>query len=68
MRVQVDETACRGNAICTVFAADVFEVGDDDIAHVLLDEISPELLPSVEAAVRGCPAGALRLVSPDADG
>jgi ferredoxin len=61
MRVRVDREACEANAVCAGLVPEVFEVGDDDNLHILLDEVPADLLPTVRLAVRSCPKAALRL-------
>ncbi len=62
MRVIVDLDLCEGNALCMKAAPEVFEVGDDDRARVLLERPSEALRAKVELAVRRCPRQAIRLV------
>jgi len=59
VRVVVDLDVCESNAICMGILPEVFEVGDDDVLH-LLDEHPPESLRAkVEQAVRSCPKQAI---------
>lgn len=62
MRVVVDYELCEGNAVCMKIAPEVFEVGEDDRARVLIESPGEELRPKVEAAVRRCPRQALAIV------
>ncbi len=64
MKVRVDEDMCEGHAKCQASAPEVFAVRDD-VSHVLLDEISPGLLPKVERAIRLCPRQAISVVVGD---
>jgi ferredoxin len=51
-----------GYANCVVQAPELFDIDEEtDKAIVLVDEISPERRAEAEAAVRACPAIALRL-------
>lgn len=61
MRVVVDRDLCEGNAVCMKVCPDVFVVGDDDQARVLIEEPSEDLRDQVEAAVRRCPRQALAI-------
>jgi ferredoxin len=61
MKAVVDLELCEGNLRCANTAPEVFVVGDDDRARVLLEEVPPELLPKVERAVRLCPRAAVRI-------
>jgi len=60
-RVTVDPLLCEGHALCEALAPDVFEMGDDDRAHVRDVEITSDLLPRVRDAVRACPCQAIDL-------
>lgn len=60
MRVSVDVTLCQGHGQCQEAAPEVFEVRDDGLAHVLVDEVTDAgLVAKVEEAVRRCPADAI---------
>jgi ferredoxin len=61
MRVVVDHQLCEGNAVCMRVCPEVFVVGDDDQAHLLIERPDERLRASVEAAVRRCPRQALSL-------
>ena len=61
MRVMVDEVLCEGNSRCMEVAPEVFEVGDDEISHVLIERPGEELREKVEHAVRVCPKTAVRM-------
>lgn len=61
MKVKIDFDLCEGNAVCMKVAPEVFTVGDDDRAHLLIAEPGEDLRAKVEAAVRRCPRQALAL-------
>lgn len=60
-RATVDHDRCEGNMVCEANAPAVFKVGDDDLARVLLDEITDSERDAVERAVRLCPKQAIAL-------
>ena len=60
MKVTVDHDLCEGNMKCQAAAPEVFEVRNDDLAYVLVDEVPAELYANVENAVRLCPRQAVR--------
>jgi ferredoxin len=62
MKIVVDYDLCEGNAECMKAAPEVFEVGDDDRAKVLIDHPGEELRAKVEKAVRRCPRQAISVV------
>jgi ferredoxin len=61
VRVVVDQLRCEGHALCEAVAPAVFEMGDDERAHVRDVVITAELLPSVREAVQVCPCQAIEL-------
>jgi len=62
-RVVINRELCEGHFKCQATAPEVFEVRDeDDQAHLLMDEISDELMAKVDRAIRLCPRGALSWV------
>jgi len=62
MKVVVDYDLCEGNAECMKAAPEVFEVGDDDRAKVLIEHPGQELRAKVDKAVRRCPRQAITIV------
>lgn len=76
LRVSIDRQLCQGHAVCVSEAPEVFEVGDDSVADVVLDpetaavrkdhkEIrfypATELNQQVILAARYCPNRAIRI-------
>lgn len=61
MRVTVDVGVCQGHAQCEDAAPEVFEVGDDALAHLRMTDPPEELRAKVEDAVRRCPTEAIRI-------
>lgn len=61
MRIAVDRDLCEGNAVCMKVCPEVFVVGDDDQAQLLIDSPGEEYREQVEAAVRRCPRQALAI-------
>lgn len=62
MRIEIDVARCAGHGVCEALEPDIFEVGPDDKAHLLVDEIDEADRQAVEYAVRQCPEQALRLL------
>jgi len=62
MKVVVDFDLCEGNAECMKAAPEVFVVGEDDRAKILIEHPGEELRGKVEKAVRRCPRQAITLV------
>ncbi|WP_228539429.1 ferredoxin [Nocardia sp. XZ_19_385] len=61
VRVVVNQDMCVGNGVCEAVVPDLFAVGDDGTAEVLLDEVPANLAGRAAEAVSSCPAQALRL-------
>jgi ferredoxin len=61
VRVEVDRDSCEANAVCQGLVPEVFEVDDDDVLHIKVDDVPPALADSVRHAVRSCPKAALSL-------
>lgn len=59
MKVLVDPDLCEGHGKCEAAAPEVFELGDDDLSHVLVDDVPDELRQKVENAIRLCPRQAI---------
>ena len=62
MKVQVNHDKCEGHGKCQMAAPEVFELRDDDLSYVLVDDVSEELKAKVERAIRLCPRQAISWV------
>jgi ferredoxin len=60
-RVLVDRSRCLGTGGCEAVAPDVFEVGDDGVVRVLVDQVAADDDEAVRDAVDACPTMALTL-------
>jgi len=61
MRVSVDQDRCNGNGVCVSIAADVFDLGEDGKAYVLVDEVASDDQERMNQAVSMCPTQAIAL-------
>ena len=61
MKIHVDTEKCAGHAVCQALAPDIFEVGDDQLTHVLMEDIPERMRETVQGAVDDCPTRALSL-------
>ena len=61
MKVEVDRDACEANAVCAGLVPEVFEVDDEDILHIKVEDVPAGLADAVRHAVRSCPKAALSL-------
>lgn len=60
MRLSVTD-ACVGHGVCESLAPSLFEVGDDGVSHVLVDEVPAGHQEAARSAARSCPALAVEL-------
>lgn len=61
MRPEIDESLCIGDGICVDICPEVFEMRDDNLAHVINEQPAPELHDKVSEAADACPTGAISL-------
>jgi ferredoxin len=61
MRIQVDTDRCTGHGVCESIADDIFEVGEDGMVHVLVEDVDETRRTDVESAVAECPTQALSI-------
>jgi ferredoxin len=61
MKVKVNWDLCEANALCMQAAPEVFKVDDDDMMHVLMEDVPEALRDKLEKAVRACPRAALSI-------
>ena len=59
MKIVVDLKLCEGNMRCQEAAPEVFEVGDDDKARVLMQSPTGASTERVKLAARLCPRQAI---------
>lgn len=62
MRVIVDPDMCEANGFCESLAADIFELGDEDVVQIADGPVPPDREIDARAAVEQCPRAALRIV------
>lgn len=59
MKVIVDKEACIGCGLCPSICDEVFEMQEDGLSQVILDEIPENLQESVKEAIDSCPTSAI---------
>ncbi len=59
MKLIVDQDVCIGCGACQATAPDVFEINDDGLAEVLVEEVPEELKEDAIDAKEGCPVNAI---------
>lgn len=61
MKALVDEDLCIGCGACEDTCPEVFELGDDGLAHVVHANAGPELYECIRSAIDGCPVDAIAI-------
>jgi ferredoxin len=61
MRPEIDESLCIGDGICADICPEVFEMGDDQLAHVINENPPEDLHKKVREAAEACPTGAISI-------
>lgn len=59
MKCKVNQDVCIGCGACQAICDEVFQINDEGLATVVVDEISEDLEESVIDAKEGCPVGAI---------
>ena len=62
MKIRVDPDRCEGHGKCATAAPAIFDLGDDDLSHVLVDEIPESQRENVKTAARLCPRQAIEII------
>lgn len=65
MRIHADTAACLGYGNCAGVDSEHFDLDDDGLVVVRSDQVTAQDSQAVDAAVRGCPAGAIWLAGDD---
>jgi ferredoxin len=61
MKATVDEKACIGCGACSDICPEVFELGNDGVAHVKIAPVPAELETKCRQAAEACPVTAIEL-------
>ena len=61
MKINIDMDKCTGHGLCEAVAEDVFEVGDDGQAHLLIEQPAEDRRAEMEDAVDQCPTDAISI-------
>jgi ferredoxin len=61
MKVKVNWDLCEANAQCMQVAPEIFQVDDDDMLHVLQEEVGEPLRDKLQRAARACPRAAISI-------
>jgi ferredoxin len=61
MKPKINEDECIGDGICEEICPEVFELGDDGLAHIINDDPEESLDDKIEEAVEECPTSAISI-------
>lgn len=59
MKPEVDHSLCIGDGICVDICPEVFEMRDDNLAHVINESPGDDLNERIREAADACPTGAI---------
>jgi ferredoxin len=61
MRIEADVKRCQAYANCLSAAPDLFDLGENGLVEVLVEEPAPERMPAARKAEKLCPVAAISL-------
>ena len=59
MKLKVNQDICIGCGACQAICDKVFEIDDNGLANVIVEEIDEEFIEDATDAKDGCPVGAI---------
>jgi ferredoxin len=64
MKVYVNPDLCEGHGKCQEAAPEIFELRDDDLSYVLVDEVPDASVEAARRAIKLCPRQAISETPP----
>ncbi len=61
MKAKVDPNTCIGCELCPTICPDVFRMGDDGVAHTIVEMVPGESEDSAREAAESCPVDAISI-------
>ncbi len=61
MKAIVDQETCIGCELCPTICPEVFQMGDDGLAHTIMDRIPADLQNTAKEAAESCPVQAIKI-------
>jgi ferredoxin len=62
MKAIVDPETCIGCELCPTICPDVFKMGEDGLAHVIVNQIPADVENVAQEAAESCPVTAIKIV------
>lgn len=62
MKVEIDLDLCSGDGICADLCPEVFEMGDDDKAKIIVDVVPADAEEDCRDAAESCPEGCINII------
>jgi ferredoxin len=62
MKVVVDSETCLGCGVCESIAPDIFNLGDEIYAKVIMNPVPEQMRGVVEEAISECPEEAIMII------
>ena len=59
MKAYVDHDTCIGCGVCPSVCPEVFEMKDDGLSHVIVDEVPSDVEDKAKDAEESCPVNAI---------
>ena len=63
MKVKVNQEACIGCGACTSIAEELFQINDEGLSEVKVEEVAADLDEKAKEAIDSCPTGAIEEVT-----
>jgi ferredoxin len=63
MKIKVNQDACIGCGACMAIAEDLFEINDDGVSTVKVEEVPKDKEESAKEAIETCPTEAIAEVN-----
>lgn len=61
MKATVDPEICIGCELCPTICPEVFQMGDDGLAHAILDKVPADFQSTAREAAESCPVQAIKI-------
>lgn len=59
MKIKVNQDACIGCGACASISDELFEINDNGLSQVKVDEVPEDKVQAAKDAIDSCPTGAI---------